>query len=94
MAFPTTNAVTELPAVNQILASCGQAPATTLDQTNPDVAIAYSTLLYYAYLAYHIVPPVHYTSEYPDIYLVIYYFGPIALVLYPVINILGSIFVV
>ena len=45
MAFPTTNAVTELPAVNQILASCGQAPATTLDQTNPDVAIAYSTLL-------------------------------------------------
>ena len=45
MAFPTTNAVTELPAVNQILASCGQAPATTLDQTNPDVAIAYETLL-------------------------------------------------
>ena len=45
MAFPTTNAVTELPAVNQILASCGQAPATTLDQTNPDVAIAYDTLL-------------------------------------------------
>jgi len=45
MAFPTTNAVTELPAINQILASCGQAPVTTLDSTNPDVAIAYDTLL-------------------------------------------------
>tara|TARA_B100000214_G_scaffold375481_1_gene362057 strand:- start:4843 stop:5460 length:618 start_codon:yes stop_codon:yes gene_type:complete len=45
MAFPTTNAVNELPAINQILASCGQAPVTTLDSTNPDVAIAYDTLL-------------------------------------------------
>tara|TARA_Y100001963_G_C6686814_1_gene402622 strand:+ start:99 stop:716 length:618 start_codon:yes stop_codon:yes gene_type:complete len=45
MAFPTTNAAAELPAINQILASCGQAPVTTLDQTNPDVAIAYDTLL-------------------------------------------------
>jgi hypothetical protein len=45
MAFPTTNASQELPAVNQILQSCGQAPVTTLDQTNPDVAIAYGTLL-------------------------------------------------
>lgn len=45
MAFPTTNATQELPAVNQILQSCGQAPVTTLDQTNPDVAIAYQTLL-------------------------------------------------
>ena len=44
MAFPTTNATEELPAVNQILQSCGQAPVTTLDQTNPDVAIAYQTL--------------------------------------------------
>ena len=44
MAFPTTNSEQELPAVNQILQSCGQAPVTTLDQTNPDVAIAYSTL--------------------------------------------------
>ncbi len=44
MAFPTTNSTQELPAVNQILQSCGQAPVTTLDQTNPDVAIAYSTL--------------------------------------------------
>jgi hypothetical protein len=45
MAYPTTNAQLELPAVNQILQSCGQAPVTTLDQTNPDVAIAYQTLL-------------------------------------------------
>ena len=45
MALPTTNATTELPAVNQILASVGQAPVTTLDQTNPDVAIAYDTLI-------------------------------------------------
>ncbi len=45
MPFPTTNATQELPAINQILTSCGQAPVTTLDQTNPDVAIAYDTLL-------------------------------------------------
>ena len=45
MPFPTTNATTELPAINQILTSCGQAPVTTLDQTNPEVAIAYDTLL-------------------------------------------------
>ena len=45
MAFPTTNAAKELPAINQILSSCGQAPVTTLDQTNPAVAIAYDTLL-------------------------------------------------
>jgi len=45
MAFPTTNAATELPAINQILMACGQAPVTTLDETNPDVAIAYQTLI-------------------------------------------------
>ena len=45
MPFPTTNATQELPAINQILTSCGQAPVTTLDQTNPEVAIAYETLL-------------------------------------------------
>ena len=45
MPFPTTNATQELPALNQILSSCGQAPVTTLDTTNPDVAIAYDTLL-------------------------------------------------
>ena len=44
MPFPTTNAVKELPAINQILSTCGQAPVTTLDQTNPDVAIALNTL--------------------------------------------------
>ena len=45
MPYPTTNATQELPAINQILSSCGQAPVTTLDQSNPDVAIAYDTLL-------------------------------------------------
>ena len=45
MPFPTTNATQELPAINQTLTSCGQAPVTTLDQTNPEVAIAYDTLL-------------------------------------------------
>ena len=45
MPYPTTNDAQELPAVNQILAACGQAPVTSLDQTNPDVAIAYDTLL-------------------------------------------------
>ena len=45
MPIPTTNATQELPAVNEILASVGQAPVTTLDQTNPDVAIAYDTLI-------------------------------------------------
>ena len=45
MAFPTTNATQDLPAVNEILASVGQAPVNTLDQTNPDVAIVYDTLL-------------------------------------------------
>ena len=45
MPFPTTNATAELPVINQILSSCGQAPVTTLDQTTPDVAIAYGTLL-------------------------------------------------
>ena len=44
MSIPTTDSPGELQAVNQILASVGQAPVTTLEQTNPDVAIAYSTL--------------------------------------------------
>jgi hypothetical protein len=44
MSFPTTDSQDELQAVNQILASVGQAPVTTLEQTNPDVAIAYNTL--------------------------------------------------
>ena len=45
MPIPTTNSASELPAVNQILQTVGQAPVTTLDQTNPDVAIAYDKLL-------------------------------------------------
>lgn len=45
MSFPNALVSTELDAVNQILGAVGQAPVTTLDQTNPDVAIAYSTLL-------------------------------------------------
>ena len=45
MTFPTTNATQELAAINEILASVGQAPVTTHEQNNPDVAIAYNTLL-------------------------------------------------
>ena len=45
MAFPTTGNTYELKAVNEILASVGQAPVTSLDQTNPDVAICYDTLM-------------------------------------------------
>ena len=45
MTFPTSLVATELAAVNQILGAVGQAPVTTLDNTNPDVAIAYGTLL-------------------------------------------------
>lgn len=44
MAFPNALVSTELDAVNQILGAVGQAPVTTLDDTNPDVAIAYDTL--------------------------------------------------
>jgi hypothetical protein len=45
MPVPNALVATELAAVNQILGAVGQAPVTTLDQTNPDVAIAYTTLL-------------------------------------------------
>jgi hypothetical protein len=45
MAFPNVLVAPELAAVNQILGAVGQAPVTTLDQTNPDVAIAYDTLV-------------------------------------------------
>jgi hypothetical protein len=44
MPYPTTGSKTELQAINQILASVGQAPVTTLERTNPDVAISYETL--------------------------------------------------
>jgi hypothetical protein len=45
MAFPNALVVTELAAVNQILGAVGQAPVTTLDQTNPEVSLAYDTLM-------------------------------------------------
>ena len=45
MPYPTTGSKTELQAINQILASVGQAPVTTLERTNPDVAISYETLI-------------------------------------------------
>ena len=44
MSAPTYAVSTELDAVNQILSSVGQAPVTTLDQENPEVAIVLSTL--------------------------------------------------
>ena len=44
MAFPTYAVSTELDAVNQILSSVGQAPVTTLDLQNPEVAIVVNTL--------------------------------------------------
>jgi hypothetical protein len=45
MTYPTTLTDTELSAVNRILSAVGQAPVQTLDQTNPDVDITYSTLV-------------------------------------------------
>jgi hypothetical protein len=45
MSYPTSLTDTELSAVNQILGAVGQAPIQTLDQTNPDVDIAYTTLI-------------------------------------------------
>ena len=45
MPIPASSESLELIAVNQILSSIGQAPVTDLNQTNPDVAIAYNTLL-------------------------------------------------
>jgi hypothetical protein len=45
MSFPSELTTSELSAVNQILAAVGQAPVTTLDQTNPDTTIAYNTLV-------------------------------------------------
>lgn len=44
MSFPTYAVSTELDAVNQILSSVGQAPVTTLDLQNPEVAIVLNTL--------------------------------------------------
>ena len=44
MPFPTYAVSTELDAVNQILSSVGQAPVTTLDLQNPEVAIVVNTI--------------------------------------------------
>jgi len=44
MPSPTPPVSTELDAINQILSSVGQAPVTTLDMQNPEVAIALDTL--------------------------------------------------
>lgn len=45
MALPTTFSDNELEAVNQILGAVGQAPVTTIDETNPEVSLAYTTLI-------------------------------------------------
>lgn len=45
MPIPASSESPELNAVNQILSSIGQAPVTDLNQTNPEVAICYNTLL-------------------------------------------------
>jgi len=45
MPAPTTYTTTQLAAVNEILGSVGQAPVTVLDQTNPEVAFAFTTLM-------------------------------------------------
>lgn len=45
MPTPTTYTQVQLAAVNEILGSVGQAPVTVLDQTNPEVAFAYTTLM-------------------------------------------------
>lgn len=45
MSYPATLTDTELSAVNQILGAVGQAPITTLDETNPETAMVYDTLV-------------------------------------------------
>jgi hypothetical protein len=45
MPASTTYTPSQLDAVNEILGSVGQAPVTVLDQTNPEVAFAYTTLM-------------------------------------------------
>lgn len=45
MAFPDISISAELDATNQVLSAVGQAPITTLDQTNPDVSICWDTIL-------------------------------------------------
>jgi hypothetical protein len=45
MSAATTYTPSQLDAVNEILGSVGQAPVTVLDQTNPEVAFAFTTLM-------------------------------------------------
>lgn len=45
MPAPTTYSSKELDAINQILGSVGQAPVTVIEDTNPEVALAYQTLM-------------------------------------------------
>ena len=42
---PSTPSTEQLAAVNELLQSIGQAPVTTLDTSNPDVSIAWNTLV-------------------------------------------------
>ena len=42
---PANPSVEQLAAVNELLQSIGQAPVTTLDTSNPDVAMAWNTLV-------------------------------------------------
>lgn len=44
MAIPSSPTTDQLTAVNEILMSVGQAPVTQLENTNPDVALAFETL--------------------------------------------------
>lgn len=43
-AIPTTVSSIELDSLNKVLGAVGQAPITTVSQTNPDAAIAWATL--------------------------------------------------
>ena len=45
MPIPSSPTDAETTAVNEILMSVGQAPVTKLENTNPDVALAYETLI-------------------------------------------------
>tara|TARA_X000001382_G_scaffold38713_2_gene25866 strand:- start:2505 stop:3128 length:624 start_codon:yes stop_codon:yes gene_type:complete len=44
MTIPSIDRPSELNAINEVLAAIGQAPVTTVDQTNPDVSIIQQTL--------------------------------------------------
>ena len=43
--LPSTPSLEQLAAVNELLQSIGQAPVSTLDTSNPDVSIAWNTLV-------------------------------------------------